>query len=51
MENKQINEMTNEELLRQQLELLAAVSEYASVGELPKLTLAMVKIYKTLSTF
>lgn len=47
MENKQINEMTNEDLLRQQLELLAERSaNEASVEDLPQLALAMVEIYK-----
>lgn len=49
MENKQINEMTNEEILRRQLELLAEYSaNEACVDELPQLTLAMVEIYKAL---
>lgn len=49
MENKQIHEMTNEEILRQQLELLAAVSkEAACIEDLPQFTLAMVEIYKVL---
>ena len=49
MENKRIHEMTNEELLlRQQLELLAIVSEDARIEDLPQLTLAMVEIYKVL---
>ena len=49
MENKQISQMTNEEILRQQLELLAAVSKDASVEDLPQLTLAMIEVYKCLS--
>lgn len=43
------NKPTTEELLRQQLELLAERSaNEASVSDLPRLTLAMVEIYKLL---
>ena len=45
---KSIREMTNKEILRRQLELLAESSKTCSSGELPELTKAMVQIYSIL---
>lgn len=45
---KNISEMTKEEILRQQLELLAEASVNASYEELQTLTNAMVTVYDRL---
>jgi hypothetical protein len=50
MENKNLSQMSNEEILRQQLQLLAECSQITSHDELPALTHAMVEIYKALIT-
>jgi len=42
--------LTNEEILRQQLELLAERSEKSNVTELPMISSAMVKIFKALKS-
>lgn len=46
---KEINDMTNEEILRQQLELLAEVSKIHAYEDLPKICSAMVEIYEILT--
>lgn len=48
MNEKRISEMTNEEILRQQLELLAETSRNATDLELPSLTNSMSIIYSQL---
>lgn len=48
MEQKSIDQLTNEEILHQQLQLLAEKSKDALVEELPELTHAMVEIVKNL---
>lgn len=49
MENKLNQQFTNEEILRQQLELLAERSaNEASVEILAQLTFAMIEVYKCL---
>ncbi|MEL7659612.1 hypothetical protein [Acetobacterium wieringae] len=45
---KDISDMTNEEILRQQLELLAELSLRADFDELPRLSTAMVAIHEIL---
>ncbi|GEM_PF-3086997 len=40
--------LTNEEILHQQLELLAECSKNASIDEFPQITHAMVEVYKHL---
>lgn len=45
---KSIRDMTESEILRQQMELLAEASKEASNTELPGLTNAMLDIYSTL---
>lgn len=47
-EEKKISEMTNEEILRKQLELFPENSKYCTVYELPEMTEAMCKLYKTI---
>lgn len=46
---KQIHDMTEKEILRRQLELLAEDSEKAYADELGKLSNAMVDIYKLIN--
>lgn len=48
MTQKSISELSNEKILRQQLELLAERSEKASNSDLPMLTIAMMDINKVL---
>ncbi|WP_369378731.1 hypothetical protein [Lysinibacillus fusiformis] len=51
MEQKLTQSVSNQEILRQQLELLAERSANdASVSDLPQLTLAMVELYKQLES-
>ena len=50
MEHKSINEMSLEEILRRQLELLAERSQNALDEDLPALTKAMSELYTQLST-
>lgn len=50
METKTIQKLSNNEILRQQLELLAEVSKIASDENLPQLTNAMVEVYKSLTS-
>ncbi len=47
---KSIRDMTESEILRQQMELLAEASKEASNTELPGLTNAMLDIYSALSS-
>lgn len=46
--DKKISEMTEKEILRKQLELLAEISKESLAEELPQLTEAMCKICKLL---
>jgi len=51
VEQKLTQSVSNQEILRQQLELLAERSANdASVSDLPQLTLAMVELYKQLES-
>ncbi|MEK5432653.1 hypothetical protein MKY88_17430 [Lysinibacillus sp. FSL R7-0073] len=51
VEQKLTQSVSNQEILRQQLELLAERSANdASVSDLPLLTLAMVELYKQLES-
>lgn len=47
--NIKISEMTKEEILREQMELLAENSKDCTIEELPRLTEAMCQLYKVLS--
>lgn len=49
-EKKNICEMTEKEILRQQLELLAEASKGSDFEDLPLLTSSMISVYKTLNT-
>lgn len=51
MGNKPISEMTEKEILRQQLELLAERSKKCLDEELPKITEAMIAICGILGTY
>lgn len=46
--DKEISKMTETEILRQQLEILADASQAVSPEELPRLTSAMVDVYDRL---
>lgn len=48
MTNQPTNSFTNEEILRQQLELLAKKSNESDIEDLPALTQAMLEIYEYL---
>ena len=49
MENKKFIDMTEKEILRKQLELLAEHSEDCTTEELPQMTHAMCHIYELLN--
>lgn len=46
--DKKISEMTEKEILRKQLELLAEISKESLAEELPQLSMAMCEIHKLL---
>ena len=48
MEKKLISELTNEEILRRMLEVLAEYSQQYCAEELPNFAHAMVEVYKAL---
>lgn len=48
LDSQEVVEMTKEEILYQQLKLLAEESKECSIEELPQLTIAMCEIYKLL---
>lgn len=49
MDNKAAQQLSNDEILRQQLELLAETSKRCVFAELPALTHAMVEVYKAIT--
>ena len=49
--NKEIKSMTQKEILRQQLELLAERSKECLDEDLPKLTEAMISVFEVLVTY
>lgn len=50
-DKKPISEMTEREILRQQLELLAERSEHCADEELPSISKAMIEISKYINPF
>lgn len=46
---KEISELTEKEILRQQLELLAEKSNHCADGQLAEVTDSMIKLYSVLS--